>query len=101
MDCSFECSAMLLGSLLKQLRTTGLEDLRACRPYENYSVNGLIATVSNFETPPRSSYSHTRSDWYNCTLENKIQPAMDELRGALKGFKLADYKDDDDVSCVV
>jgi hypothetical protein len=89
-SCSFECSAMLLGSLLKQLRSSGLGNLELTAPFYGHSVVRLGMTVSEFREPRWRSTPSCGWSYNSCSLTDKIKAIVKQTLEALNGVKLED-----------
>jgi hypothetical protein len=86
--CSFECSSMQLGSLVKEMHVQGLNSFKSARPFYGCSIKWLEQTISNFRTP---RWSHVDGfSRHQCRLDGKIKPAMKEILETLQGIKLGD-----------
>ncbi|KFY29426.1 hypothetical protein V491_00034 [Pseudogymnoascus sp. VKM F-3775] len=84
--CSFECSSMQLGSLVKEMHVQGLDSFKSARPFYGCSIKWLEQTISNFRTP---HWSNVDSFYrHKCTLDDTIKPAMREILETLQGIKL-------------
>ncbi|KAI1355166.1 hypothetical protein F5Y01DRAFT_311084 [Xylaria sp. FL0043] len=49
--CSVECDAILLGTLIRQLRANSLPSVRPSRPYEGLSFNSMVNTIKGLTVP--------------------------------------------------
>lgn len=86
--CSFECSSMQLGTLVKEMHVHGLNSFKAARPFYGCSIQWLEQTISNFRTP---RWSHVNSySRHECKLDDKIKPVMKDILEPLQGIKLGD-----------
>ncbi|KAI0861572.1 hypothetical protein F4860DRAFT_513722 [Xylaria cubensis] len=50
-SCSIECDAILLGTLIRQMRANSLPSLRPTRPYEGLSISSVVKTVKGLSVP--------------------------------------------------
>lgn len=90
--CSFECSSILLGSLMKEMRKINHLNRKSAKPYNGYSVAGLLQSISNFKSPHWYDISsHQSRRRHPCNLMQEIQPILDDIKESLQGFKLSDF----------
>ncbi|KAH7231445.1 hypothetical protein B0J15DRAFT_505963 [Fusarium solani] len=93
--CSFECSSMLLGSLMKEMHKISRLGPLPTKPYNGYSVEGLLQRISNIRSPQwyalRDLSSHKGRNRHSCNLMQKIQPILDDTEKRLHGWKLEDF----------
>ncbi|KAG6082768.1 hypothetical protein E4U15_002265 [Claviceps sp. LM218 group G6] len=83
--CSFECTSMLLGSLMKVMDENEL--YRAC------SAEQATRAVLSLKSGTWSTYpsDNLGASSHSCTLEKLIRPDIERLLAGLKGLKLDDY----------
>ncbi|KAG5962470.1 hypothetical protein E4U57_006968 [Claviceps arundinis] len=83
--CSFECTSMLLGSLMKVMDENEL--YRAC------SAEQATRAVLSLNSGTWSTYpsDNLGASSHSCTLEKLIRPDIERLLAGLKGLKLDDY----------
>ncbi|KAL6826710.1 hypothetical protein J3E69DRAFT_244517 [Trichoderma sp. SZMC 28015] len=112
-DCSFECSSILLGALIKGMNTMCILDPPLSESLEGYSIRALEKAVLSIQEPNYSSmpdsYSlctgethttHTRTYGkygksaksakkpHRCTLSEKIRGILDPKIEAIAGLEL-------------
>ncbi|KAI0456917.1 hypothetical protein F5B21DRAFT_118758 [Xylaria acuta] len=49
--CSAECDAILLGTLIRQMRANSLPSLRPTRPYEGLSISSVVKAIKGVSVP--------------------------------------------------
>lgn len=105
--CSFECSSILLGALIKGMNTICILDPPLFESLEGYSIMALEKAVLSIQEPNYSSmpdsYSlctgetHTRmyakyakyaKKLHRCTLSEKIRGIIDPKNEAIVGLEL-------------
>ncbi|KAI0434272.1 hypothetical protein F5Y09DRAFT_266127 [Xylaria sp. FL1042] len=59
--CSVECDAILLGTLIRQLRANSLPSVRPTRPYEGLSFGNVVNTIKGLTVP----------EWYSKVNETE------------------------------
>lgn len=93
--CSFECSSMLLGSLMKEMHKINRFGSPPAKPYNGYSVKGLLQSISTIRSPQwfalRDLSSHKGRNGHCCNLMQKIQPILDDTEKSLHGWNLEDF----------
>ncbi|KAI9158946.1 Tip elongation aberrant protein Tea4 [Paramyrothecium foliicola] len=77
--CVPECSVLLLGSLLRQMRTLDIGKRRLQAPFRGYSLLGLLRAVESFQTP---YVKHTRATrkTHLCVLEKRLEAHWVDIR---------------------
>ncbi|KAH6961856.1 hypothetical protein BKA56DRAFT_599344 [Ilyonectria sp. MPI-CAGE-AT-0026] len=91
--CSFECSSMLFGCLMKGMHEINSVDHPAKRPYTGYSIAHLMQSISDFQSPrwySLTDLSHKGRNLHSCTLAQKTQPIVDGMEKLMKEFTLKD-----------
>ncbi|KAH7114094.1 hypothetical protein EDB81DRAFT_824085 [Dactylonectria macrodidyma] len=92
--CSYECSSMLLGSLVKEMYKIRHISPPATRPYNGYSVAGLMQRMSDFRLPVWYSLKDLSPKGRNmhcCNLVKKIQPIVSDVEKKITDFRLEDF----------
>ncbi|GIK06683.1 hypothetical protein Aspvir_002333 [Aspergillus viridinutans] len=93
--CSFECSSILLGALMKFLRLSNLIFPDPMPPYENLSVGSLTRSMVLFARSPlweaRLS-TKGRAEWHSCRLGTLLDPIRQGLESKMNGLKLEDFE---------
>ncbi|KAG5966721.1 hypothetical protein E4U56_001186 [Claviceps arundinis] len=83
--CSFECTSMLLGSLMKVMDENEL--------YTAFSAEQATRAVLSLKSGTWSTYpsENLGASSHSCTLEKLLRPDIKRLFVGLKGLKLDDY----------
>ncbi|GFF37903.1 hypothetical protein IFM58399_05056 [Aspergillus lentulus] len=93
--CSFECSSILLGALMKFLRLSNLIFPDPRPPYDNLSIGSLTRSVVLFARSPlweaRLS-TKGRPEWHSCRLGTLLDPVRRDLEAKMNGLKLEDFE---------
>ncbi|KAF7169067.1 hypothetical protein CNMCM5623_001899 [Aspergillus felis] len=93
--CSFECSSMLLGALMKFLRLSNLIFPDPSPPYDKLSIGSLTRSMVLFARSPlweaRLS-TKGRPEWHNCRLGTLLDPIRQGLESKMNGLKLEDFE---------
>ncbi|KAH7308507.1 hypothetical protein B0I35DRAFT_360905 [Stachybotrys elegans] len=92
-SCKQECSAMLLGSLLRQMHAKGLASLQYEWPFHGYSIESLMAILSEFSSTALSSWGYDSNgrrstNKCSCTLQSMIKDELGVLRSSLDTLEL-------------
>lgn len=106
--CSFECSAMSLGALMKAMRGIKLLAPKPAPPFEGFSLNALRKALHRIQTPDYQLLQRSRSDsdeygdrviritgshFNTCYLSIRIRPIVDEQYRGISGLKLNGFID--------
>jgi hypothetical protein len=93
--CTFECSSILLGSLLKAMVDQGLYSPRPTQPFHVYSVAELMKGVRKIKSPiwakigsnprPKVAAAHP------CSLNEFIEPIIQQVENPLRNMSLYDF----------
>ncbi|KAG6224474.1 hypothetical protein E4U25_008456 [Claviceps purpurea] len=83
--CSFECTSMLLGSLMKVMDENEL--YRACSAKQ---ATRAVLSLKSGKWPTYDS-NHLGASSHPCSLEKLLRPDIERLWAGLKGLKLDDY----------
>lgn len=90
-ECSFDCSSINLGALMKEMRAKSL-DLKLETPLLGSSIVAAMDTARSIRSPqwvcPRRHYGRRISP---CNLQTRIQSMMDGLQEGIGGFTLDDF----------
>lgn len=92
--CSYECSSMLLGSLMKEMHKIRHISSPVTRPYNGYSVAGLMQRMSDFRLPMwygLKDLSPKGRNMHCCNLAKKIQPIVSDVEKKITEFRLEDF----------
>lgn len=111
-ECSFECSSMSLGALIKGMISMRLDDPQPTEPFNGYSVVAIEKAIGDIKIPNYlgslrhgSSFSGATHSTYtggfgsinsyaekpNCNLEKKIEPIVKQQLESLQGLSLASF----------
>ena len=91
-ECSYECSSMLLGSLIKQLVKNAAYSPRITRPFDGVRIKETTDMIKNFQQPRwRGPYCSNGdfSDTHSCSIQQKLATTMNEVGKQLRDFKFA------------
>ncbi|KAH1287596.1 hypothetical protein KXW56_001348 [Aspergillus fumigatus] len=93
--CSFECSSILLGALIKFLRLSSLIFPDPRPPYDTLSIGSLTRSIILFARSPlweaRLS-TKGRPEWHSCRLGTLLDPVRRGLETKMNGLKLEDFE---------
>ncbi|ELQ37649.1 hypothetical protein OOU_Y34scaffold00588g7 [Pyricularia oryzae Y34] len=89
--CSYECSSMLLGALLKEMHTKGLE-LQSGSPLRGLSFASTMATALQIQSPSWSHPGTSLRAVKTCNLAYMIKEKIGV--GNVPGFGIADINKD-------
>lgn len=116
-NCSFECSSMMLGALLKELRSKGIPFPLPTAPYLGFDLSTLIKNAQGFKKLEWLNKSHKCSshgnnvnrnsygsygaraskveegdkDKCDCNLNALIVPRMQEISQKIVGCAITDF----------
>ncbi|UKZ85115.1 uncharacterized protein TrAFT101_000989 [Trichoderma asperellum] len=111
-ECSFECSSMSLGALIKGMISMRLDDPQPTDQFNGYSVVAIEKAIGDIKIPNYlgslrhgSSFSGATHSTYtggfgsinsyaekpNCNLEKKIEPIVKQQLESLQGLSLASF----------
>ncbi|KAH9230317.1 hypothetical protein K456DRAFT_1898783 [Colletotrichum gloeosporioides 23] len=86
--CKFECSATLLGLLVKNMAEHRLSHPTPSRPYTGYSVTGLERSIRAFKNPPSC-----------CPLSPFIVPTrIEKYDNITAGLEIKEFLSDEDIA---
>ncbi|KAK5993799.1 hypothetical protein PT974_07236 [Cladobotryum mycophilum] len=109
-DCSFECSSILLGALIKGMNAACILDQLPRSQLEGYSFMALERAVLNIQEPnygsipssyslctkkQRGSGSGYSAIPHRCTLSEKTRPIIDKKLKTIFGLELTDLTNED------
>ncbi|KAH7141421.1 hypothetical protein B0J13DRAFT_59164 [Dactylonectria estremocensis] len=85
LGCNFECSSMMLGSLLMEVDRNGLRNPRVTWPYSGHSISSIKRKISGFRRP---IWSIGYGCSLNCTVQAKLQPTLIQVSKHIEELKL-------------
>ncbi|KAL6897660.1 hypothetical protein GGI43DRAFT_409566 [Trichoderma evansii] len=98
--CTFECSSMLLGSLIKEMDKHEINEDQLLESFSDRSIAQFKSTLLGFQKPVW--YSNSRSNGYNhysshpsyhsCCINSMVEPMIDIVWKNLNGLKLDEYR---------
>ncbi|OAA37007.1 hypothetical protein NOR_07283 [Metarhizium rileyi] len=97
--CRYECSSMLLGTLVKEMDKNKFRPDQLLESLSNKSINQVKSTVLGFKTSVWYSdryhdrYADRYSAPHSCSLRSMLQPAIEDIWGNLNGLRLDEYQD--------
>ncbi|GAB0140927.1 hypothetical protein EsHS_00001535 [Epichloe bromicola] len=86
--CCFECSSMLLGSLIKEMTKIGLGEMQLIKPFGGRSVKDVKDTVLGLRSP----IWYTKDRQHECILAGHLEPTADAVWEKLVGLSLKDFR---------
>lgn len=98
--CSFECTSMSLGALIKGMNAMRLVDPPPTRPFEGYSVLMMEKAISDIKLPNYHQASSMRYGGgfggsydrpHNCSLAKKTAPIITKHLNNLQGLYLSTF----------
>ncbi|KAK5997829.1 hypothetical protein PT974_00192 [Cladobotryum mycophilum] len=109
-ECSFQCSSISLGALVKGMAAMRLIDRPPKPPYEGYSFMAIKEAVCDIQAPnyhqmDHDTYKISRSevldsydsefDPHSCFLSAKLKPIIDTQSEKVSGLDLEDFINQD------
>ncbi|RKK76441.1 hypothetical protein BFJ71_g16933 [Fusarium oxysporum] len=92
-ECSYECSSMLLGTLIKDLRKHGILGSRCEKPFYGFSIEGSKDMIKGLRKPQWYDTSGGRyGPRHSCTIQQKLSLALDKVETGLRVFDLQDFQ---------
>ncbi|KAH8658308.1 hypothetical protein BX600DRAFT_439476 [Xylariales sp. PMI_506] len=102
-ECSFECSAILAGTLARQMHAHGFLYPKPVRPFLPHSVAELKTIVHDFKSPSLKTIVHDfkSPSWrgiesyylHSCALTSLMEPIMKILTDDVSGLNLNEIQD--------
>lgn len=92
--CSYECSAALLGCLMKGMKTRAI-DLSIESPFHGYSVAGMERSIHNLKEPSVGIMRKVcNPEWiFQCSLCEYTQPIVKDQLGQVEGLDLSEFRE--------
>jgi hypothetical protein len=94
--CSFECSSIQLGALMKEMRAKRLEP-KPEMPLLGHSVVATIATARSIRSPTwglmtRTPFGEKYHRAHSCKVRSPTQSKIDNVEKRMVGLTLDEYK---------
>ncbi|KAH7127968.1 hypothetical protein B0J13DRAFT_564793 [Dactylonectria estremocensis] len=93
--CSWECSSMLLGLVMKGKRTLAELQPPIIRPYQGagHSLTSVLSKVGAFRDPRWAPYDESllRRTPHACTVATLLRPSIQKFQQEMRCFKLEDF----------
>ncbi|KAF5647609.1 uncharacterized protein FTJAE_1665 [Fusarium tjaetaba] len=99
------CTALNLGILIREKRLLARCNPPLVAPYDGHSLGGILDMIACFDLPviPHSvdtyvdkiDYDDASDDddeYYPCTLQGRVKPALEEIRLAVHSIRLDDFQ---------
>ncbi|RAR04548.1 hypothetical protein DDE82_004505 [Stemphylium lycopersici] len=94
---SFECSSMLLGALMKQMKGLGFLSPRAIAPFDGFSLESMAEGVKGMRSPVWETYNEVNELYpisHSCSLETTVVRDLGRVVARVKGLVLEDFLDE-------
>ncbi|KAM0416004.1 hypothetical protein ACHAPT_013031 [Fusarium lateritium] len=99
-ECSYECSSMLLGSLMKELSKCGILKPQIKQPFEGYSIASAVKMVDTFASPTwyskmepfNSAHDRSYNSQHTCSISGKIRSTLDRMESKVPVLTLEDFR---------
>lgn len=88
--CSFECSSMLLGSLIKEMTKIGLGEMQLVEPFGDRSVKDVKDVMLRLRSP--IWYTDPSSSRHECNLKLIMEVIASVVWEPLVGLSLKDHR---------
>ena len=83
---------MLLGALMKQMKTMGLMSPRPAAPFDGLSIDGMRNKMNNMKTP--TWYTHRdASSQHRCNLDSTVRHQVFVIAMDVRGLIRSDFVD--------
>ncbi|CEI41710.1 unnamed protein product [Fusarium venenatum] len=94
LECSYECSAMLLGVLTKELKRYGVLSRRYPQSFYRFSIEGLKNMIKSYKIPEwhDTGYGARYGSGHSCTIQQKLSLALEKAEDELCIFSLQDFQ---------
>ncbi|EEU34832.1 uncharacterized protein NECHADRAFT_55114 [Fusarium vanettenii 77-13-4] len=94
-ECSYECSSMLLGSLMKELSKRDILKPQIKKPFEGYNIASAAQMVDTFASPTWYSqirHYHSYNLPHTCSISGKMRPTLDRVESKAPVLTLEDFR---------
>ncbi|KAH7248242.1 hypothetical protein B0J15DRAFT_400997 [Fusarium solani] len=99
-ECSYECSSILLGSLMKELDKRGILKPQIKKPFEGYNIASAVKMIDTFASPTwysraersNSGYYHSYNSVHTCSISGKMRPTVDRVKSKVPVLTLKDFR---------
>lgn len=88
--CSDACCSMLLGSIIREMKSHNIGHVWSTTPFDGSSLEAAKQMLTDLKSPRWHSERHSYSP-HSCTLTGLLQPDIDKIWTTLEGFDLEDY----------
>lgn len=90
-ECSYECSAMLLGILTKELKKYGVLSRSHPELFYRFSIGGLKGMIKGYKVPEWLDINYYSGSVHSCTIQQKLSLALKTAEDDLRTFTLWDF----------
>ncbi|KAL6158361.1 hypothetical protein ACJQWK_03253 [Exserohilum turcicum] len=93
---SFECSSMLLGALMKQMRSIGVMEPQASAPFDGFSLEDVYKSIKALRSPIWETFDQVNELYprkHACSFEETIIRDVEYGVARAKGLMLIDFVD--------
>ncbi|OTA98875.1 hypothetical protein M426DRAFT_100945 [Hypoxylon sp. CI-4A] len=92
LGCSFECSSILLGALIKESHEKGILNSHPGPRFQGHSIESLVGLIRAFKKPRWGTPSHNyhydfNGRYHPCTLQNLFE---ENLKETVEGLEISD-----------
>lgn len=91
LECSYECSSMLLGILTRELRKQDIPIPCSVQPFHRLSIEGTKHMIEGLRQPSWYGTSGMYAR-HHCNIQQKLSPALEEAEKELPVFNLHDFQ---------
>lgn len=91
LGCSFLCSSLLLGVILKEMHSWKLSFIHPSVPFTGLSVAYVLTCLRTMHSPPYCPVDRRRDLTLDCSLESYLMPVIDRLESAVVGLPAEAY----------
>jgi hypothetical protein len=100
-ELSFECSSILLGALMKQMRNIGVLSPRVVAPFDGLSLEKVHESISSMQSPIWETYDEVNELYpikHACGFQGTIIRDVEHVVASAKGLMLDDFVDWDETT---